>query len=519
MPRIGGFMAIDHRAAKLLAEKTEAAERFDSPSWPPPEPLELPQCSAPYPSEALPDLVRGAVEEVQGFVKAPTPLVAASALGAVSIAVQGQFNVKRAERLTGPTSLYFLSIADSGERKSSCDGYFTQSIRDFEQSQRDSLKSLQREYAAKLKVFEARESGLKDRLRKLSCDGKSVSDVQNRLFELQDEKPTPPKIPRLIYADATPEALAQGLRHWPSAGVISAEAGVFFGAHGMNPDNAMRNLTQLNAFWDGGGVTIDRKTTESIMLDTVRLSVGLQVQGVTLAEFQRRHGVLARGSGFWARFLFAAPVSTQGSRFFTDPPPQWLRLEAFHRRLSNILHQPLPFGDNGTLHPQELCLGVAAKSAWIDFYNSIERLLVDGGELDDVRDFASKTADNAARIAANFHVFESHSGDINEDTMRRGCAIAVWHLKEAQRFFDTAVVSSALNDAIRLDNWLLDYCRSKRCLQITERQLMQYGPNSLRQRTRLQASMSELTERNRTRYNGKVIEINPALLPPPSEVY
>jgi hypothetical protein len=35
------------------------------------------------------------------------------------------YDVMRAEKLTGPTGLYLLTIADSGERKSTCDGYFT----------------------------------------------------------------------------------------------------------------------------------------------------------------------------------------------------------------------------------------------------------------------------------------------------------------------------------------------------------------------------------------------------------
>jgi putative DNA primase/helicase len=67
--------------------------------------------------------VRNAVEEVQGFTKAPTPLVASSALAALSVAAQAHGDVQRAEKLTGPTSLFILTIADSGERKSTCDSF------------------------------------------------------------------------------------------------------------------------------------------------------------------------------------------------------------------------------------------------------------------------------------------------------------------------------------------------------------------------------------------------------------
>ena len=59
-----------------------------------------------YPLDALPDTIRAAVEEVVGFVKAPIPLVASSALSALSLACQAHIDVKRAEGLQGPVGLF-----------------------------------------------------------------------------------------------------------------------------------------------------------------------------------------------------------------------------------------------------------------------------------------------------------------------------------------------------------------------------------------------------------------------------
>jgi putative DNA primase/helicase len=47
-----------------------------------------------------------------------------------------------------------------------------------------------------------------------------------------------------------------------------------------------------------------------------------------------------------------------------------------------------------------------AKAAWVEYHNEIESELSSGGELYDVRDVASKSADNAARLAALFQMFE-----------------------------------------------------------------------------------------------------------------
>ena len=108
--------------------------------WPEPQPLTVKVTPEPYPLDALPHTIRAAVEEVQAFAKAPVPLVASSALAALSIAAQAYIDVKRAERLSGPVGLFLLTIADSGERKSTCDGFFTKAIREYEEAQAETAK-------------------------------------------------------------------------------------------------------------------------------------------------------------------------------------------------------------------------------------------------------------------------------------------------------------------------------------------------------------------------------------------
>lgn len=56
--------------------------------WPKPHPLAAKVEPEPYPLDALPLAVRAAVEEVAGFVKAPVPMVASSALAALSLAIK-----------------------------------------------------------------------------------------------------------------------------------------------------------------------------------------------------------------------------------------------------------------------------------------------------------------------------------------------------------------------------------------------------------------------------------------------
>jgi putative DNA primase/helicase len=467
-----------------------------------------------YPLDALPGTILEAVKEVQAFVQAPIALVASSALAALSLACQAHIDVKRAEKLQGPVSLFLLTIADSGERKSTCDAFFTAPIRDWEKAQAEAAKPALREYEAALAAWEAEREGIVAALREAGRKGKPTDHLRRDLAQHQQNKPEPPRIPRMLYLDATPEALAYGLTKWPAAGVVSAEGGAVFGSHSMGKDSVMRNLALLNGLWDGASLTVDRRTTESFRVCGARLTLALQVQEATLREFLAKTGPLARGSGFLARFLVSMPQSTQGTRFFKEAPQHWPHLAAFHRRIAEILAQPVPIDEDGALTPAMLSLTPAAKALWVEFHDAIERELAAGGELYDVRDAASKAADNAARLAALFQVFEHGVGAVGDDAIERASRIVAWHLSEARRFFGELALPTELADATRLDDWLIERCRKERTHFVGKNYVRQHGP--LRDGARLDTAIRELAELDRLRLekDGKrlMIHLNPALV-------
>ncbi|MCZ6802994.1 MAG: YfjI family protein [Proteobacteria bacterium] len=298
--------------------------------------------------------------------------MASSALAALSLAIQAHADAKRAEKLSGPVGLFLLTIADSGERKSTCDGFFMQAIRDYEANQAENAKPLIKDHQAGMEAWEAKRGGIKDKIRQLAKSGKSTHDQEAALRDLEHDKPEPPRVPRLIYGDATPEALKWNLaKGWPSGGVVLSDAGLVFGAHGMGKDSVMRNLATLNQLWDGADMATERRTSESFTVRGARLTIALQVQKATLRSFFDRSGGLARGTGSLARFLVAWPESTQGNRPFTDPPDTWLALAKFNQRIARILEQDVPI-DDGALTPPVFPLAVDIKAAWVMFHDAIE---------------------------------------------------------------------------------------------------------------------------------------------------
>jgi hypothetical protein len=483
--------------------------------WPEPSPLTAKIDPEPYPLDALPRVIREAVVEVQGFTKAPWALIATSALSALSLAVQAHYDVSRAEKLTGPCGLFSLVIADSGERKSTVDGFFTSAIRDYEESQAEIAKPQWAEYRAAMEAWESAKAGIKDAIRAHAKAGKSTVENERQMHALETRKPIPPRVPRLIYSDVTPEALAYNLaKQWPSGGIVSAEAGSVLGSHGMGKDSVMRNLALLNQLWDGARFTIDRRTSESFTVWGARLTVGLQIQEATLRDFLDNRGALARGTGFLARFLVAWPESTQGFRPFTEAPPSWPALEAFNSRIAAIL-EPMPaMTEDGSLTPAMLELSPAAKTAWVAFHDAIEAGLASGGELYDVRDAAAKSADNAVRLAALLHIFLGGVGPVSHEAFVSASQIVAWHLHESRRFFGELALPAELADAARLDSWLLNYCKKLGVAEVSSREAQRLGP--VRDKDRLARALQELADLDRTRVvregKRKVIHVNPALL-------
>ena len=102
--------------------------------------LELVDTKNEYPIDALPKIIKNAVTSYQSYGQQPLSMIACSALASVSLVCQALANVARDKLLISPTSLYFLVVADSGERKSASDSVFRQAINEWELKTRKKLQ-------------------------------------------------------------------------------------------------------------------------------------------------------------------------------------------------------------------------------------------------------------------------------------------------------------------------------------------------------------------------------------------
>lgn len=460
--------------------------------WPDPIPFvtEQPQAK-PYPVDALPSIIQDAVLHYQKYGQQPISLIACSALANVSLACQALANVARDELLTSPTSLFFLVVASSGERKSAVDKTFGQAIRNWELQVRETLQDEVRASKSLHQSWRAQRAGLLSQIRRSASDPLLNSDIlENQYIALMDEEPIIPLVPMLFFEDTTQEALAHHLANgWPSASLWSDEGGLVLSGHGMQ-SNSTKFIALLNRLWDGKEFIAHRKTTDSFVVQHRRLTLNLMMQPLLLEQLLAKNDNISRQSGFLARCLISYPESNMGERFYKEPPKSSMALNKFNNQIQKCLNQSLYLDRSGCKHIETIQLSKAAKRIWVKFFNGTELGLKHQPHLVLIKDFASKAAENVARLAGLFQLFDGKEQDINSESLEQAIEIINWHLNETNKIMNSTNYNTQNNSATKLLHWLLHKGHSS----ITTRGLRQYGP--IREKDKLNIALDQLILHN-----------------------
>jgi hypothetical protein len=230
------------------------------------------------------------------------------------------------------------------------------------------------------------------------------------------------------------------------------------------------------------------------------------VQPNIFEKYMNRRGDDARGIGFLARCHVCYPESTQGSRFIKPRPEELVYVKSFKQRCLELLNEQvdrfIPGANQKRFENVTLTFSYRAQIAWEQIYNNIEFACAAGGAFSQNRDYASKIAENIARMAGVFHAFEGYEGaQISKATLESAAKVVLWYAAEFLRLFTPPRPTDIMNDhALKLDNWLIEYAFSNNSYTISKSHLLRYGPNSLRNRDTLDIAIQRLMETNRISY-------------------
>jgi len=412
-------------------------------------PLFRPLPPAPvFPVDSLGPLSDAAIA-IQHSTQAPMAIAAQSVLAASTLAVQAQRDVILPGGGRKPLTGLFVSVADSGERKSAVDRIALKSVFRVEEEWKQQAEAERPLYLNAKAAWEATREHAK---RKIKGD---MAALRTELDKIGPEPKAPPN-PMLLIADPTPEGLTLHLADGrPMAGVFTAEGGLLIGGAAFSDESRMRTAALFNQFWDGDPIRRRRVGTGATFLPGRRCSAHIMLQPVVADQLFG--DTLFDGIGLTARILLVAPQSTAGTRFFCEAPIGTVAtLEDYNNRLRYLLMRPPVTRPDmpDALDPPPMQLCAAAKSEWITFYNSCERATAPDGGLAPVRAFAAKLAEHAGRLAAVLTLYyDPDAMEVSLVAMQSGVALATHYAHEMLRLHGGASVSPDLRLAERLLNW------------------------------------------------------------------
>ncbi|MCP4182432.1 MAG: DUF3987 domain-containing protein [Hyphomicrobiales bacterium] len=453
-----------------------------------PSPLirEIPK-GKPYPIDALGPLQR-AVEAVHDKTQAPIAIAAQSALAVASFAVQGFADV---ETLGGfaPVSLYCLTVAQSGERKSGSDKLLMQAVRDFEAATAAEFKVNLAIYSTEKTIWELKHK----RLMKGAAGTNANKALEARAeLDAMPNQPEAPLLPNRTATDPTFEGLVKlfAVGH-PSLGLFTDEAGSFIGGHAMNSDNRLKTCAGFSGLWDGASINRTRAGDGASTLRGRRLASHMMVQPIAARPLLA--DPVANTQGFLARFLMCEPESAIGTRTRRGyDPASDTAIATFGVKLRTLVETSLPLreGTMNELEPPHLRFSNDAKELLLQYYEITEKDQAPDGKLAHVRPYASKTAEQAARIAGVMTLWtDPNATKITADTMANGIELAQYYLSEVERLVDAAIISEKVVQAELLKKWLTESWPDE---YILPRDIIRKGPNSLRESEKAKSAISLL---------------------------
>ncbi|HCP56581.1 MAG TPA: hypothetical protein DIU04_17835 [Pseudomonas sp.] len=341
-------------------------------------------------------LLESAANEAARELQVSREMAMMCAFGAISTACQSIVDVQMPTGHKVPTSLMLLTIADSGERKTTTQNYFFEAIYALNNKAYRYNEEAQEKHKEQHQIWTTEKKFLERKYNKMAAL-KDTTATEVTLKEIENhirKEPTLPECGKFLYDDTTPQALVQMLNeNLPNGCLLTSEA------NSILSGKALGELDKLNTLWDGGSVIVDRISRESFILEDARLTLSLMAQPIVITRFMGKRGEEARGTGFLARLLVAKPSAMAGYRT-PNKLSSLPRKKEFNNRTRELTTKQ-------SITPRQvLIFSERASDIWLEYSKTLEAEMRENKIYHYLKDHASKLLENTTRLAALLHTFE-----------------------------------------------------------------------------------------------------------------
>ncbi|WP_075202080.1 MULTISPECIES: YfjI family protein [Serratia] len=404
-----------------------------------------------YPTDALPFVIRNLLPWSDTDKSISPILIANAALSAASLACQSLVNIiPPYSSDPEPCSLYHITLAESGEGKTTVSKQFMKPFNEFSSRMKNEYREQLSVYEQENDTWQTVHKGLKSNLKQAAKKGYDTGVIKNKIKEHFMHQPQKPLCMKLLYDDTTPKTLIEGLMEYPYVGLMPDEAITFFKGYVRN------SFGLLNKAWDGETYHYSRADGEPCDFKPC-LTLSLMAQPGVFDEYQKNTGQLSKGSGFMSRVLYSeithSNVAAQhniNSANFDES------MAVFSGRVRELLELQQDKFYSNNLSKTSLMLTEEAKTFLKAKVHDLQKKTLEGEEFEHVKDAVAKSHSNALRIAGNFHYFCSLSTNlISLNTISNAYRIVEWHLHQmSQLFYPTSKQYQFEQDVYDLSVWI-----------------------------------------------------------------
>lgn len=388
-----------------------------------------------FPSECLPDALRGYVEAVADCRQVPVDLPAFLAIAVAAAAGARKYRVYIGNSHSEPLNVWPVTALPPGSRKSDT---FDDMVRPLyiEQSRLSAVMKPAIEEAKSLqKINEKRMEHILNQAVKEKNQARR-EELEHEYAEMGQAGIKVPPFPCLVASgDTTPEAVAALLEEQGGRiAIMDTEGGLFSVIAGRYDGKGESNMDVWLKMHAGDELSIHRRNRPPIEVSKPAGTVAITVQPGVIKDLATKKDFKDRG--LLGRFLYAIPESLVGTRFYQNKRIDQAVKATYLEAIRRIFAQPeaTPENEYDRTPHHRLYIEGAALELWEEFYNDLEQRQARGGDLEGITDWASKCAGAIARLAGIFHIIETggdpDQNEISVETMGRAYEIGRIHLIE-----------------------------------------------------------------------------------------
>ncbi|MGY3896420.1 DUF3987 domain-containing protein [Aeromonas enterica] len=446
----------------------------------------------------LPLPLQHVVTELRLLTQAHDDIIINSILNAMAVAVQASTDILHPfTHKPIPLSLYCITVAESGARKSTVESLLMAPFRDFEQRQEDDSKKRRRRYEDEIDIYDIRLKTLKAKLKKAIANQNKEDETElgAELTLHKDNKPIVEPAPRILVSDITQAALQNVLSApWSALCLNTDEAGKILNGKDFSVPSF------YNGLWDATPFAIERIATGRSQVANYRFSMNLMLQPSVFAKYTRIHGEQARESGFFARCLFSFVPPSLTIQQPVVNKVLTPHLDNFIARITTLLDSAYEQFLCGQLHERRvLALQDTAQIARLEHDKEIYRIQLSADDQPRAPQFIQRATEHTLRLAGVMHAFleKNENNAVNNDLVFSAIQMMQEYSNRYQQAVDYHEITESLIQALLTFIQQHTHYHSSLNLRVTSKTLLlQKGPSKLRKKEQLDIALAILESQN-----------------------